>query len=74
MSDPAEFVDPAVPSEPPICWLELSTALATPASLLLTPVSARLESGTSTNASPMLISNSPGSTWVTQLVVSEMEV
>jgi hypothetical protein len=55
----------AVPSEPPICWVVLTRALATPASWLPTPISAVLDSGMKTAASPRLIRICAGSTWLT---------
>ena len=64
----------ATPSEPPICWLALTTALATPASRGCTPVSATLPSGTKIRPMPRPRTSSPGRIVPQKSAVTSMRV
>ena len=63
MAEAATVLSSAVPSEPPTCWVVLTSALATPASWVGHPSSAVLLIGTKARPMPRLIRISAGSTW-----------
>ena len=52
----------AAPMEPPVCWVALTRALATPASSGSTPISAVLLMATNDRPMPRLMMISAGST------------
>ncbi|CAB4660004.1 unannotated protein [freshwater metagenome] len=60
VADAATVFKNAKPIDPPICWLVLSTAEATPASWLPTPNKATAESGTKIRPIPILVTIMPG--------------
>ena len=55
----------AAPSEPPVCWVEFTRALATPASSWPTPSRAVLLIATNDRPMPRLTMTSAGSTVLT---------
>ena len=55
----------AAPMVPPVCWVALTSALATPASCGLTPIRAVLLMATNDRPMPRLTMTSAGSTVLT---------